>query len=287
MIKILGHRGVRWKSAPYENTIPAFAEALTNADGLETDIVRAADGTLFLVHDVLFNGNGTRYMLADHLDDNSRKRVGDRRIDQMAAAEVSDLRLLDGQTIPRLTDFLVDCAIPGTATLNLELKSFDTAIPVLEACKTFIRPDQLILSSFNHPELLKAAGYVPAVRCGLLLEPSGTIKTPMYSWRAAPGGAFYTPYSLEYLKDPVVRDIAPWSFHIEESDLSVRTIEDIKTLFPEAKILIWWWMGNPEPPPAENKDLFVRLESLDKAGLLDSLHAIITDFPREMKEAVP
>jgi len=51
-LKILGHRGGRGAGWPRENSLDAFARALTHgADGVELDVRMAADGSLVLWHD--------------------------------------------------------------------------------------------------------------------------------------------------------------------------------------------------------------------------------------------
>jgi glycerophosphoryl diester phosphodiesterase len=131
---VLGHRGAVLGNAPFhQNSLAAFAEALSAADGFETDACADRDGEVFLIHEARYAdaATGVVYCAADHLDGAGAALAGSRRIEEMATDDMRRLRLKDGSPVPLLKDALgMTGALPGKI-INIELKGCGAALPVL------------------------------------------------------------------------------------------------------------------------------------------------------------
>lgn len=279
---VIGHRGTRYGSF-YENSLAALNFALETANGFETDTVKSADDEIFFIHDTFFTGSDTYYELRQRLDEPSKLLAGEKRIEQMPAELIRELRLIDGTPIPCLADIIRMMKIHPMALFNLELKGENTALSLLKALSQYeFIESSCILTSFNHPDLLKARESNTSLPLGALYEPSNTQPCPMYTW--SDNKALYTPFSLADIKSPLMRDIQPDYFSINEYDLRPEILLAIKDIYPQARVLVWWWYKEPEPK--ENKRLLHTLEQLDREKLGDTLAAIISDYPADMTKTL-
>jgi glycerophosphoryl diester phosphodiesterase len=159
----IGHRGASGR-AP-ENTLRAFALALDDGvDALEFD-VHLCEGTLVVIHD----------------DDLARTTNGRGRV---ATTTLTDLRVLDagdGERVPLLEEVLD--LVGERAGLNIELKGAGTAAPVTALLRARgVDPAGVLLSAFDHAELVTARAAAPEFRRGALF---GRIETdPVAAARA-------------------------------------------------------------------------------------------------------
>jgi glycerophosphoryl diester phosphodiesterase len=143
----IGHRGVRGPLP--ENTRAAFRAALdAGLDGLETDVQRARDGALVLVHD---------------------PEIGGLRV---TAASLAELRAVSPglTTLEELLDLVR--AHPGTL-LNVELKTLGwsdggLSRAVADALLASGLAERLLVSSFNPLALLRLRLRAPALRTAYL-----------------------------------------------------------------------------------------------------------------------
>ncbi len=276
---VIGHRGNR-NAQFYENSLAALNDALAHADGFETDVVKSADGQIFFVHDTFYTGHGTHYELHQRLDEASKQLIGDRRIDQTPAAEIKKLRLKDGTPLPSFDDLKTMIAHYPEAIFNLELKGENTAETLIRSFGTLPAHDRFVLSSFNHDDLLLARRMNPAFPLAVLYEPSNTFGCPMYSWNPSSTAA-YVPFSVEHLHSKTIRAIKPDYFNLNEYDLRPEILKAIREVYPQAKVMIWWWYTEPEPQ--RNQCLIHTLQQLIHENLLDMLAAIISDYPAQMR----
>lgn len=151
-MKFFAHRGAL-ADAP-ENTLMAIDMALAaGAQGIEIDIIEH-QGRLLVHHDLTVdrttNGKGA---IKDY--------------------SLTDLRLLDaglGQKIPFLEEVLA--LVGSRATLNIELKSKGTAGPLAvllhqQSYQALRR--NILVSSFDHQELLRFQQSCPDVALGMLI----------------------------------------------------------------------------------------------------------------------
>lgn len=145
------HRGASGH-AP-ENTLQAIKTALSmEAAWIELDVF-CIENELVVIHDSRVerttNGRGNIHHLS-----------------------LRYLRSLDagyGEKIPFLREVLD--TVSGRAGINIELKGENTAGPVASLIQSRIadglfRPDQFLVSSFNHQELMKFAALAPGIRTG-------------------------------------------------------------------------------------------------------------------------
>lgn len=285
--KVIGHRGNR-RETGYENTLGAFAHALDHAGGLETDAVLSADGEIFLIHDIYYTGESAYYELDGRLDGASRNLARGRRIDEMPAADVARLRLVEGDKIPTLAEALEISAKSENALFDLELKGAGTALPVVKTLQKAQQNGQslpdILITSFNHPELQIVRDNMPECKIGMLYEPSNTKGCAMYPWLPEENTAFFTPFALDCLTSPEALALRPDYFCLNEYDLRPDVLSAIRKHHPQAGVYIWWWYE--ETPPAQNERLVQTMRQLERAGLLDMLTGIITDYPAEMQKTL-
>ncbi len=279
MIKVLGHRA-SLAEGHYQNTISAIEHALKYADGLETDIVISAEGGLFLIHDNMFHYDRAEYFLYTHLNKDSRRATGAKRIDQMSNQEVKALQTVTNEPIPTLEELLNLTSNRPDFILNLELKGDMTALPTLKTLEPYINSgkiikEQIIFTSFNHPELLKVREADSDYKIGILTEPSDRISAPIYPW-SDNKNSIYHIFGQEIIKNPLVQTIQPDFFSIENDDTTKENIALIQETYLKAKIILWY--SYREPPPKENDVLQQKLDELE-----DQIYAVITNYPEAMK----
>lgn len=160
-----GHRGARGH-AP-ENTLAGFRTALDlGVDGVELD-VHLVDDRLIVIHD-------------DTLD---RTTNGKGSIHDAGFDSLRDLDAGDGEKIPVLEE--VFDLLAGRLVMNIELKGRHTAEPVVAMIRdqrTAGRSDdRILISSFDHDELVVARRHDDRVRIGVLYKkkPADALATAM------------------------------------------------------------------------------------------------------------
>lgn len=159
--QIFAHRGA--KAVAPENTLPAFQRALDmRVDGIELDVHCSKDGQLVVIHDESLErtttGTGkvsdyTAAQLAE-IDAGSRFNSAFARVGVPTLDEVFDL-------------------VGNRCQVNVELKSEDPnggdqAEPLIAMIKARNLYDQVIVSSFNPPSLIKMRALAPTIQLGLL-----------------------------------------------------------------------------------------------------------------------
>ena len=200
-MKIIGHRGAAGH-AP-ENTLRSVAVALDlGVHGVEVD-VHLVEGRLVVVHD-------------DRLErtTNGAGRVADARFDALRALDAGG-----GERVPTLDE--VAALVLGRAGLVVELKGEGTAAAVarfLDALPPARRAD-VVVSSFDHPQLAELRRLAPDVRVGALVAgvPLGLAAF------ATALGAHAVHMSLECLREPFVRDarergLEAWVYTVNHPD---------------------------------------------------------------------
>ena len=290
-IMIWGHRGHRYHrladrfpSVAHENSLRAYEETLQLCNGIECDIVQSRQGTPFLIHDTLFDGI-VHYEFTRHLDAASVIDVNNRFIYQMKDDEIGNLRLKDGQAIPRLRQLLERMQYFPKRFLNLELKGphvTDVTIRVVEKAiqDNLIKPQQIIFSSHNFPALRYLRDQVGTrYKIGILYEPGfgGEFNRMYPNWPNAEQDAFYMPITEENLRRVDVQEINPDFFNLAHTETNSDVINMINHYFPKAKVILWT-MG--ESYPDENDSLLEKIMTLLPT---QKLYAVITDFPHEVQ----
>lgn len=161
---ILAHRGFA-KKYP-ENTMLAFKKASEyKIAGFETDVQRTLDGELVLIHD----------------EEISRVSNGKGFVWEHNLKELKTLDFRNGMTeyelnaetrIPTLTEFLTWLKTTKLVA-NLELKSSRFAYSgmtekVIKTVKNLELTNRIIISSFNHKDVVLAKKLCPEIKCGFL-----------------------------------------------------------------------------------------------------------------------
>lgn len=176
MAGILAHRGA---SINYpENTLAAFEAARElGAQGLELDLQLTSDGVPVIIHDETIDrtSNGKGRVKDMSLED-LRAYSFDNRLPAFREAACPILSLEDFLDWLEETDLLA----------NLEFKTTIVPYPgLVEKTLDLIRKrglqDQVLLSSFNHKDIVKARSLAPEIRGGFLtasklLDPAGYCK---------------------------------------------------------------------------------------------------------------
>lgn len=156
-VLIFGHRGAAGHSP--ENSLHSITKAIElGSDFIELD-VHAVEDELVVFH--------------DHRLERLTGHPG--RIDSLTLQQIDQMRSL-GQPIPRLQD--VVRMMDARAGLNIELKGFQCADIMARYFRTMMdkgwRQDQIIVSSFDYPQLARLKDLEPQVRIGALLESQPT-----------------------------------------------------------------------------------------------------------------
>ncbi len=142
---IIAHRGA--SAYAHENTIDAFRVAIEmQADMIELDVHRTADGVLIIYHDNKFKGKLLR---------------------NLAAEEVFGAADADGYAIPTLKETVQ--YLGGKIRLNIELKESGYEDDVVETAMEHFRPENVIFSSSIDSAVRAVKKSFPVVATGLVL----------------------------------------------------------------------------------------------------------------------
>ena len=153
--RIFAHRGA--SGTEPENTLRSFRRALElGAKWMELD-VHLVDDALIVFHD-------------DHLD---RRTDGTGLVSDRSLAYIRSLDAGEGEKIPLLGEVMD--LLAGRAGVNIELKGNRTAHPAAELLSGRIRgggwkPDRILVSSFDHPELSVFKSQSPDIPIGALFK---------------------------------------------------------------------------------------------------------------------
>jgi glycerophosphoryl diester phosphodiesterase len=283
---ILGHRGaVVEDGAFYQNSKNAFQEALSAADGFETDACVDADGEVFLIHEAKYvdPAQGVDYCAAEHLDSVSAAILGNRRIDQMTTAEVKNLRLKDGSPLPLLREALTLTGRYPQGLIDIELKGHEAVTPVMRLVDDAVRQrririDAVVMTSFNHPALLTVREQMPAMRVGAIFVGEDVPAAPLYPWQPGSAGC-YTPLTADCLQEATLREIQPEYFMLPEEFLTRATVDTVLSFYPAARLMAWVFT---EKKNFDLPRLLARLVDLQSTG---KIAAILVDNPRAFRKA--
>lgn len=155
MIKI-AHRGA--KAYEPENTLAAFAKAIElKSDAIEFDVHLSADGEVVVIHDET----------VDRVTD------GNGLVKDLSLSELKKLRIsgiYEIPTLPETLDF-----VNQRCLVNIELKAFETAEPVVKLIEHYVtqknwKYNQFLVSSFDWAALQKVRDLHTEIPLGVLTE---------------------------------------------------------------------------------------------------------------------
>ena len=150
-----GHRGARGHEP--ENTLRSVRRALDlGAPGIEVDVY-CVENRLVVIHD----------------DTLERTTNGRGRVMQQSFAHLRSLDAGRGEKIPTLEEIIHGVA--HRALINVELKGPGTAAPVVALIGRYVReqgwrPDEFLVSSFDHAQLTAARALSADLPLGVLFE---------------------------------------------------------------------------------------------------------------------
>tara|TARA_R110000868_G_scaffold218576_2_gene469390 strand:- start:312502 stop:313353 length:852 start_codon:yes stop_codon:yes gene_type:complete len=272
-MKILGHRGCIMKNAPYQNSLEAFKQGIALGDGIETDACVSLDGDIFFIHEAKYADTKVEYALNEHLNDVSSLIVGTRRLDQLTTNEVKTLKLKDGSSIPSWDETVALFTNNSDKIFNIELKSaaiVQSLIPRLELAflESKLAPEQVVISSFNHPSLIKVRQAFPNISIGALFVSNAQKPAPLFPWAAANTQAQYMPLNKASLTNSLLKEIKPQFVIAPHTELNDNQINLIKECQPQAKVIIWVFT---EWPTFNMPEFTANTEKFKKDGLLDTI----------------
>ncbi len=159
--QIFAHRGA--KAVTPENTLPAFQRALEmGVDGIELDVHCSKDGKLAVIHDESLARTTTTTGL-----------VGEYTAAELAKIDAGSHFGADfaGVGVPMLDE--VFDLVGNRCRVNVEIKSDDPnggdqVEPLLALLQARNLYDQVLVSSFNPPSLIKMRALAPKAQLGLL-----------------------------------------------------------------------------------------------------------------------
>jgi glycerophosphoryl diester phosphodiesterase len=155
MLKI-GHRGARGYEP--ENTILGFQKAIElHVDQIELDVHLSSDNELMVIHDETID----------------RTTNGKGFVNQFSLQELKDFRMEKEQQIPTLSEVLD--LIDQKCSINIELKSYETADKVVELIEQYVlekkwKYNQFLVSSFDWNALQQVAFSNPEISIGVVTE---------------------------------------------------------------------------------------------------------------------
>lgn len=152
-VSIQAHRGY---SAKYpENTLLAFEKAIeAHADYIELDVHASSDGHIVVIHD----------------DSTGRVSTKNVKVDQTTLQDLKEVSLGENQTIPTLREVFELCK--GKIGINIEIKQKNITTQVNDLILEFNMAQEVVISSFDHEELVKFKKINPNL-VFLTLEPRG------------------------------------------------------------------------------------------------------------------
>ena len=275
---ILGHRGTI-EATVAQNSLRACQQAITSANGFETDACASKDGDIFLIHEAKYAdaAKGVEYAMAEHLDPASAALLGNRRMEQLSADEVRHLRLQDGQPLPTLREAVELVGSHRGKLLNIELKARDVVGPVLKLVQSslhsgIIKPEALLLSSFNHFALDIVRREAPDLKRGAIFIGPDQPTAKLFPWHPE-DPATYTALTPEALRAPILEQIQPDYFVMPEDILNEATAAMIEARYPKAKLIAWVFT---EKGSFDVQDLLARLKRLEPTN---KVAAMIVDNP--------
>jgi len=155
MIKI-AHRGA--KAYEPENTLAAFAKAIElRSDAIEFDVHLSADGEIIVIHDETVD----------------RATNGSGFVKDLSLSALKKMKIGNEHEIPTLSetfDF-----VNQRCLINIELKAFETAEPVVKLIEYYVtqknwKYSQFLVSSFDWPALQKVRDLHVEIPLGVLTE---------------------------------------------------------------------------------------------------------------------
>jgi glycerophosphoryl diester phosphodiesterase len=151
---IIAHRGAS-HDAP-ENTLAAFRLAWEQgADGIETDLHLTKDGKIICIHD----GDTKRIAGIE-------KRVVETPFDELRRLDVGSWKdkRFAGERLPTLEEVLAQ--VPEGKRFFIEIKCGVEILPHLkrELAATKVRPEQLVIISFNAPVIAAVKKELPGLK---------------------------------------------------------------------------------------------------------------------------
>ena len=140
-----------------ENSLQAIQRSLAlGVDAIEIDVWQL-HGELFVTHDRALG----------------RQIAGSGLLQSKSLDELQQLRLSNGEPLPRLYDVLD--AIGDRTALNIEIKGANSADAVIRTLTGFVEDHQLSfeqysVSSFDHQQLFEMLQKAPQIKRGVLIE---------------------------------------------------------------------------------------------------------------------
>lgn len=140
-----------------ENSLQAIQRSLAlGVDAIEIDVWQL-HGELFVTHDRTLG----------------RQIAGSGLLQSKSLDELRQLRLSNGEPLPRLYDVLN--IIGSRAALNIEIKGANSADAVIETLTGFVKDHQLSfeqysVSSFDHQQLFEMLQKAPHIKRSVLIE---------------------------------------------------------------------------------------------------------------------
>lgn len=281
--EIWGHRGCN-NDAYFQNSLKAFKHGFEAADGFETDCVKSADNIIYHIHDTWYDGTNLEYEIRKNLDEASAQFIGERRIDELNSKDVNKLIIKDGTSLPNLNQLLDLWLTHQDKTLNLELKGEDVLEPVLETLKAReidLNHPKILYSSFSFQTLIDLRKALPEAQILMLYALHYQNKGAMYPWSADKKSNTlhqYTPLVKENIDQNTIAQIQPNYFGFEAESYLFHAKPYINELYPETDVVLWTY--GAQIKVHENEKI---VSALKDPTLTQKIHAIIVDYPDEMK----
>lgn len=246
-MKTLGHRGCIITEGPYQNSIKAFELAIKHSDGFETDACVSNDGEIFFIHEEIFESGS---LLPSYLHAHSIPLLEGKNLNELSSTQIQKLKLKDEQHIPRWDETLALFKNNPNKIFNIEVKGEHAEIAVIKKLKQAfvnktIQPEQIVISSFNHPVLLKIKTALPQIKIGALFMGKNTPKKPLLPW-STDTESYYFPFTQENINRDLIHKINPHYIIVPHTELNDNSVELIKNHKSNLKLIVWTSGGHNE-----------------------------------------
>lgn len=234
---VIAHRGANREAL--ENSWDALEKAVESSDRIEIDVQLSRDGHVYILHD----------------DSLLRTAGKPSLINFLTASELSQIKLLNGEAIPRLDELLA--RFLPRIEVNIEIKEDNLALAQHTAALVKQSPhrDRVIFSSFHPIPLDYLRDACPAARRAFLVSP--------YTLKFMPGGFLAPQLYMQRFETTIIH---PHTGMICASFMDQANARGW-IVYPYASL---------EDEDVDREQTWTKLRSLGVAGLC-------TNYPRELK----
>ena len=238
-----------------------------------------------MLHEAIYYDDdiGIEYIASRHLHEESRELMGTRKLEEMTAEEIKELRLPDGQRLPTL-DEMIPLFTGTDKTLILEMKGYNV-LDILAGrlkkafSKKELTAEQVVVVSFDHLQLARVRTVLPNVKIGAIFVHSDKPTTAVFPW-IKEAKSKKIPFNKETAVK-AMKELQPEYVVLPHQEISGETIYWFAKVYPSIPAMFWVFTETPHPLTHEMLDEDVLMEELKEASEKINLDGIMIDTPEK------